>query len=227
MYAKAPPPVAYSWTGFYIGGVAGGAWGTFNATTTVSAPEGGYFVTTDSGQIAAAGAQSINANAFTGGFEAGYAFQAGRWVFGLEGDVESFHLSGSTTSGPITYLSAPPFTFTINSNASTSWLATARGRVGVAADNWLFFATGGAAFTDLKGNFAFTDNFAEAAESSSFSSTKTGYTVGGGIEVGFWKHWSLKAEYLYVNFGQISAVSTNLTTGGGTFPQNALPTRLA
>jgi outer membrane immunogenic protein len=231
VYTKAPPRAVYSWTGFYVGGNAGGAWGTFDATTTTSiAPVGtfSYFVTTDPGQIAAAGAQNIRSTGFTGGFEAGYNFQASNWVFGLEGDIESFHLSGGTTSGPIVYLSVPSTTFTVNSNASTSWLATARGRVGFAADNWLFFATGGAAFTDLHGNFAFTDTFSAASESSSFSNTETGYTVGGGIEVGFWGHWSLKAEYLYVDFGQISAVSTNLITGqnagfafhGGAYPEN-------
>ena len=79
------------------------------------------------------------------------------------------------------------------------------------------------AATDLKGHFTFTENFlapSGAAESSSFSNTKTGYTVGGGIEVGFWEHWSFKIEYRYVNFGQISANSSNLTTSQGAFPQN-------
>jgi outer membrane immunogenic protein len=173
---------------------------------------------------AAAGVQRISANGFTGGFEAGYNFQASNWVFGIEGDIESFHLSGNGISGPVVYLSAPPSTFTVISNASTSWLATARGRVGVATDNWLFIATGGAAFTNLKANFAFTDNFLAppgAAESSSFSSNKTGYALGGGLEAGFWGHWSLKAEYLYIDFGQISAISTNLTTSEGAFPQNS------
>jgi len=59
----------------------------------------------------------------------------------------------------------PTSTFTINSNANTDWLATARGRVGVAADNWLFFATGGAAFTDLKGNFTVHGQFLGSAGS--------------------------------------------------------------
>jgi outer membrane immunogenic protein len=214
---KAPPMVpivtpTYSWTGFYIGGNAGGAWGTFDpATTTVLSPTG-YFITTDPAQIGAAGAKSIKSNGFAGGFDAGYNLQAGNIVLGLESDIESFHLNGSVTSGPVVYLSSPPTTFTLRSNADTNWLATARGRIGVAANNWLFFATGGIAFTNLSGNFAFSDTYAAAAESSSFSNTKIGYVVGGGVEAGLWGHWSLKAEYLYVNFGTVSATSTNLTS---------------
>ena len=218
-----PPPPVYNWTGFYIGANAGGAWGTFDTrTTTVNGADfpAFYMVSPDAEQIAAAGVHSIQKSGFTGGFEAGYNVQAGNLVFGLEGDIGSFRLSGSAASGPIEYLSAPGTAFTVTSNASTTWLATARGRVGVAANNWLFFATGGAAFTNLNANFAFTDTFAAAVESSSFSKIKTGYAVGGGVEVGFWGHWSVKAEYLYVHFGQISAVSTNLTTDLGAFPQN-------
>jgi outer membrane immunogenic protein len=169
---------------------------------------GTYFVTTDPSQIGAAGAQSIKPNGFTGGLEAGYNLQAGNIVYDLEGDIESFRLKGSATSGPVVYLSAPATTFTVTSNASTSWLATARGRVGVAANNWLFFATGGAAFTNLSGNFTFTDTFTPASEAVSFSKTKTGYTMGGGAEAGLWGNWSVKAEYLYVNFGTISATGS-------------------
>src|SRR5208283_4222237 len=102
-----------------------------------------------------------------------------------------------------------PSTFTVSSNASTTWLATARGRLGVAANNWLFFATGGAAFTNLGGNFAFNDNFPPPeAEAVSLSNTKTGYTVGGGIEAGLWGRWTAKAEYLYVDFGTVSGTGS-------------------
>jgi len=96
------------------------------------------------------------------------------------------------------------------SNASTSWLATGRGRVGIAANNWLFYATGGVAFTNLDANFNFTDTFANAAESASISGTRVGWTAGGGIEAGLWQGWSVKAEYLFVDFGSVSVNSTNL-----------------
>jgi outer membrane immunogenic protein len=220
--APIAPPSAYSWTGFYIGATAGGAWGNFDPqTSTVFSPTG-YFATTSVTAVTAAGTQSIKPGGFTGGFEAGYNWQSSNIVYGLEGDIESFRLKGSSNSGPVVYPCCAPTSFIVSSNASTNWLATARGRVGVANNNWLFFATGGAAFTHLSGNFAFSDTFATAAESGSVSSTRAGWTAGGGVEAGLWGNWSIKAEYLYVDFGRISANSTNLTafTPVVAFPTN-------
>jgi outer membrane immunogenic protein len=217
-YTKAPAvvaPAAYDWTGFYIGAIAGGAWGSFDPTTT-SVNNGTYFLPTDVTQISGAGAQSIKPNGFTGGFELGYNWQSGNIVFGLEADIQSFRLSGSATSGSVSYISAPGATFMVNSNASTNWLATTRGRIGFAANNWLLFATGGAAFTSLNGNFSFTDTFAPASELVSFSNNRTGYTVGAGVELGLGGQWSAKAEYLYVDFGAVSA--TGFLTNAPTQP---------
>jgi len=210
--APAPPPApVYSWTGFYIGATAGGAWGSFDPQTSVVFSPTGYFATTSTPAITAAGTQSIKPSAFTGGFEAGYNWQPSSIVLGIEGDIESFRLKGSSTSGPVLYPCCAPTSFIVSSSASTSWLATVRGRLGVANNNWLFFVTGGAAFTNLSGNFAFSDTFATAAESGSVSSTRAGWTAGGGVEAGLWGNWSIKAEYLFVDFGRISANSTNLT----------------
>jgi outer membrane immunogenic protein len=218
MPLKAPVYVpVYNWTGFYIGGTVGAGWGSFDPqTSTVFSPVG-YFAATSVAAINAAGVQNINPSAFTGGFEAGYNLQRGNFVYGIEGDIESFHLNGSATSGAV-YPCCAPTGFTVNSNASTTWLATIRGRLGYAVNNWLFFATGGVAFTDLHGNFGFGDTFASATESASISDTKTGYTVGGGVEAGLWGNWSVKAEYLYVNFGTLSTTSNNLNTTIGAFP---------
>src|ERR1700744_3656773 len=183
MPLKAPPPPpapVYSWTGFYIGGNAGGDWGSFDPQTSVVFSPIGYFAATSTPAITAAGSQSIKPSAFTGGFEAGYNRQFTNIVVGLEGDIESFRLKGSSTSGPVVYPCCAPTSFIVSSSASTSWLATVRGRLGVANNNWLFFVTGGAAFTNLSGNFAFSDNFAAAAESGSVSNTKAGFTAGGG-----------------------------------------------
>jgi len=50
------------------------------------------------------------------------------------------------------------------------------------------------------------------------SKTKMGYVLGGGVEALLWGNWSLKAEYLYVNFGTESAVgygTTPYTIGNG------------
>lgn len=201
-----PPPPPYNWTGFYIGGTAGGAWGNFNPTTsTVTVPVGE--INADVPAINAAGMQSIRPGGFTGGFEAGYNWQPSQFLFGLEGDIESFHLSGSASTGPVVYHGGAG-TFTLNSNASTDWLATARGRLGYVAGSWLFYATGGFAFTHLHGNFSFSETAFGGSETASLSSSKTGYTVGGGVEANLSRQWSVKAEYLFVDFGTVSAIGT-------------------
>jgi len=95
-------------------------------------------------------------------------------------------------------------------------LATIRGRLGVASDNWLFYVTGGAAFTDYRANFQFADlcgtyagcggggGFPVGFETASISAVRAGYAIGGGVETKLQGNWSVKAEYLYVNFGNVS-----------------------
>jgi outer membrane immunogenic protein len=86
---------------------------------------------------------------------------------------------------------------------SSNWLATVRGRVGITWDQVLFYATGGAAFADLK----FSTPLASA------TATPFGWTIGGGVEFGITPNWSVKAEYLFVDF-------TNQGIGGATFTVN-------
>ena len=149
-------------------------------------------------------------------FEAGYNWQPSNFLFGLEGDIKSFHLHGSANFGPVVYHGGAG-TFTLISNASTDWLATARGRLGYAAGTWLFYATGGFAFTDLHGNFSFAETAFGGSEAASLSSSKTGYTVGGGVEASLSRQWSVKAEYLFVDFGKVSAFG--IAAGGVLIPR--------
>jgi outer membrane immunogenic protein len=79
-----------------------------------------------------------------------------------------------------------------------------------AVDNFLVYVTGGLAVGQVKADFVFTDTFATALETASISQTKAGWTVGVGGEVGLAAGWSLKAEYLYVHLGTVTANSTNL-----------------
>ena len=58
----------------------------------------------------------------------------------------------------------------------------------------------------------FTDTDSDAIESADFDTTRTGYTVGGGVEVKVAKNWSVKGEYLYADFGRESVTSNNLNT---------------
>jgi outer membrane immunogenic protein len=208
-YSKAPmPEAAYNWSGFYVGGVAGWTSGNFDPSTSTTFNDT-YFGSVNVPGINAAGVQRVRPSGFAGGLEVGSNWQSGKFVLGIEGDIESFRLRGNASSTAL-YAGAqagsvcPVSCFTINSSSSTSWLATARARLGVASNNWLFFVTGGAAFTELNSSFSFAD-FYNAASPISFSNTKMGYTVGGGVETAIASNWTVKAEYLYVNFGSVSA----------------------
>ena len=204
---RTPPstPAYPNWTGFYVGGLAGGAWGTYDTSTSTAEVPGGEFSPPAITGFNAAGPQSFKPASFIGGLEAGYNWQAGSYLAGIEGDIEWLHLSGSATSGSLPIVGTPGTSFTVTSSADIDWLATARGRIGFTTGNWLFYATGGAAFTTLHGNFEFSETLSPSAETASVSGSKTGYTVGGGVETYVWQHWSVKAEYLFVDFGNVSA----------------------
>jgi outer membrane immunogenic protein len=225
VYTKAPMMPVYSWTGGYIGVNAGYSWGDSEVSTgTVFSALPfplGYFQPTSVPAIAAAGAQTVKPNGFTGGGQIGYNWQASSvTVVGLEADFEFYGLKGSATSGAV-YPCCAPTGFVINQNFKTDWLATFRARLGyLVTPSTLFYVTGGGAVTNLQGTFVFTDNNSSAAESASFNTAKLGWTVGGGVEWAMWSGWSAKAEYLFVSFPTVTVTSTNLTTIFGASPAN-------
>ena len=202
---------AYDWSGFYIGANAGYAWGSSNVATSVSS-SGAYFVTTDPAQIAAAGQASLHPSGGTGGIQAGYNWQVGQLLYGLEVDFDAFGLNASriVTTG---YLTAPGTTFTVNQSVKTDWLFTSRGRLGWASNNWLLYMTGGLAITKIRYDNTFTDTFSPALENGSTSKAKTGWVLGGGLEYGLARNWSIKAEYLYMDFGSLSSSGAVSNTG--------------
>src|SRR5207247_970856 len=103
-----------------------------------------------------------------------------------------------------------PSTFTIAQSIKTTWLFTARPRVGVRVGSLLLFGTGGLAVTKIDYDSVFTDNFGSAHESGSVSEKSTGWTGGGGVEYAFGDRWSLAAQYLHAAFRHASTTSTNL-----------------
>jgi outer membrane immunogenic protein len=150
---------AYNWTGFYLGINGGGGWGHSAWTTTTGFDVSGGMI----------------------GGTAGYNWQMGQWVLGVEGDVDWTNFKGNTVVGC-------PF----GCQTSNSWLATVRGRVGYAFDRFMPYVTGGVAFGDVR---ARTPGFA------GLSDTNAGWTVGGGLEFAIYYNWTAKAEYLYVDLG--------------------------
>jgi outer membrane immunogenic protein len=199
-----PPPL--SWSGFYIGAIAGAAWSKSDASSAVTYPGSAYFNGSDISQIDSAGAQKRSDTGFTGGFETGINFQTGSWVFGAEADFSSLRVRDQKST-TVEYNSVPGTFFTVNSDTSANWLITLRPRLGYAINNLLFYGTGGLALSNVRHNFSFSDTFASAAESAS-ASTTVGWTAGGGIELMICRNWTMKAEYLFVDFGEENASGT-------------------
>jgi len=193
---KAPPvPVAiYDWTGFYIGVAGGGSLGT---STHIDAATGigdtlGY-----------------NVRGGLVGGTLGYNWQVSNFVFGFEGDASWVGEYGSHPDDGL--VGNPAFT----SFTKETWVATARGRAGYAVDNLLFYGTGGYAAAGVEAGVKDANT---GALLSSATSTRSGWTAGGGLEWGFAPNWSAKFEWLYMKFD--SAAFNTLQAEG---PRSSVP----
>ena len=216
---------AFNWTGFYIGGNAGTLWGHSNMTSgvpcTATFMPPGYFCATifpilamNAAAVGAAGTGSISASGFTGGVQAGYNWQNGNIVAGLEADFGAFHFHGSQSVSALYPILFPLNKFTVGTSAEANWLFTARGRIGwTVKPNILAYATGGLAVTRIQVANSFTDNndVPGASGGGSNSAIKTGWVLGGGLEWAFDKNWTAKVEYLYVDFGSVAVNNSVIT----------------
>jgi outer membrane immunogenic protein len=226
LIAVGSPALAESSTpafgGAYIGLNAGAAWGSAryatdpgclpdpaapavfcNAAPSASAVNGTAVAASGSGDLSAAG--------FTGGIQGGYNWQSGKIVFGGEGDFGAFSFGKSTnTTGSFPLVFAGT-SYALSESASTSWLITLRGRIGYTVTPYLLlYGTGGLALTDFRFASGYSDNaispglFPGGTGFGENSGVATGWTIGGGGEWMFDGRWSLKAEYLYLDFGSSS-----------------------
>jgi outer membrane immunogenic protein len=161
-YTVNQPLNAYSWAGPYLGGNLGYEWGS--VSNNPAKPSG-----------------------FVGGVQAGYNFQNGPWVFGVEGDIQA--AGADDTFAPWKF--------------SNPWFGTLRGRAGYAFSNVLFYGTAGLAFGELRAQtFGWTE-----------SHTSAGWTIGAGAEVGFAPNWSAKLEYLYIDLSTSQFGITGVSNG--------------
>ena len=176
MPVKAPPLPIYSWTGFYIGGAVGYAWGR---DTTTEYLTGTNTFTGLKWDYAPKGA--------VGGLFAGVNYQAGAMVVGLETDIELAGLNGGfydIVAGGA-------------GNTKIDWQGSLRGRVGFAADKALFYGTGGFAYANISHTY---QNLA-LANFETTSGIRTGWTAGGGVEIAMTQNFLVRAEYRYTDFG--------------------------
>ena len=175
------------WTGPYVGINGGYAWGG-NSNATGYSPVIGSYSIVGGGAVDAA----FGSNGWFGGAQAGYNWQRGNLVLGIEADIQGGDIKGSaTTAGPTT------------AENSLDWFGTVRGRVGYAVGSALLYGTGGFAAGGVQ------DKLTAGGTTVKHDATATGYAAGGGLEYAFSPSWSGKAEYQYINLG-----SDSLTDAG-------------
>jgi outer membrane immunogenic protein len=169
VYKAPPPPIILSdWAGLYLGINGGGGWGHANLN------------------------QSIGSTTLTGGLiggHAGYNWQFGSVVVGVEGDADAAFLSKSV---PVIAVNAAGAGVATTVTEKNDMLASVRGRLGyVIAPQVLAYGTGGVGF----GHFKVADTVGDA-----FSTDQLGWVAGGGLEYKFWGPWIGRVEYLHYGF---------------------------
>jgi high affinity Mn2+ porin len=172
---KAPRlQAATDWTGLYFGAHAG--FGRGDSSATLRDPAVAATTNTFGGPI--------------GGLQAGYNIQLpSRIVLGFEADV-SFpnYIDGNSVISTLATAKSCVV-------EQMDFVGSARGRLGYASGPWLFYATGGLAFTGER----FLNTPAVGNDEKKLG-MRLGWAAGGGVEYAFAPHWSLRLEYLYSEF---------------------------
>jgi outer membrane immunogenic protein len=222
-------PVRFTWTGFYIGGIAGAAISRPQVNLTVVDGPAPLYAGGDIGRLQNVG--STKSSDVTGAFggRIGYNYQTGQYVWGLEGDFTSIRskVTRFTTGNPFAGFGAGVANF--NSTTQTDWVSTIRGRWGLAVDRVMLYATGGVAF----GKVSFANSYVGFSpagggnefENSSASKTQVGWTIGGGIDYCINNNWVLSFDYEHIDLGTLKA-SGLVTTGNPNTATMTFNTRL-
>ena len=189
------PTTDATWAGSYIGALASAAKTSDNTAYYDSAFKGGQWDAAPT-------------------IVAGYNWQKGNVVYGIEGDI-----TGPLASSKFYYEGD------YKSNFNTDWTATLRGRVGITSGNALFFATAGIAAS--KGNIIGCESPSDreylACEASidnnvrTNTDTLTGFTAGFGLEYAVSSNLKLRGEYLHIAYPQLSISEATAVAPGNSY----------
>jgi outer membrane immunogenic protein len=206
---KAPPPQpapVWSWTGFYIGVDGGYGWNQKTGDSVCINPAGAVF---GAGCTSPSGSVMRPTGGLFGG-EAGYNFQSGIVVTGIETDVQWSGIKGSGT----TLLNNPLFVGPVASYTASSnldWFSTTRARIGILPyDHLLLYVTGGAIYGhgSATATGVALPGHVPAIFPATGATTRAGGTVGAGLEYAFNQGLSAKVEGLYYDMGTLTAAFT-------------------
>src|SRR6202142_1608350 len=182
MRLKAPPIASYDWSGFYVGGHVGYSRGYGRDTLSDPNPT----------------AANSSFGSLFGGFQFGYNYLLpSRLLVGVEGDIS---FPNYLDDGIVASRSTPASSVT----EKLGFVSTLRARAGYAFNHWLFYATGGLAWSQAR----FLENPGLAGDEDKVLRTRAGWALGAGAELAIAPGWTARLEYLYDHLGKAS----------GTFP---------
>ena len=167
----------FSWTGFYLGANVGYAWGDVDISSN------------DDGFDETPGGISYEADGVIAGGQLGYNWQRGSFVIGVEGEIGYLGAEGDER------IVASPSNFGDTEFGAYGVLAA---RLGYAVDRSLFYVKGGWALASVETD---AGDLNDASDRTKLDETLSGYAIGGGVEYALSQNWTVKAEYLYMNFG--------------------------
>lgn len=180
----APPPYVSDWSGFYIGAHGGFGWDHQTFGTDAFNGLGPLPGSTPTGGLV--------------GGQAGYGWQYGPVVGGVEIDLSAANLKSTTTLSSLSLLVDP-----LSRHSKIDELGSARARLGwTLMPNLLAFGTAGIGFGHAELSFA----DAVSGLTTTMDQNLLGWVAGGGVEYKVFEHLLLRAEYLHYGFGNSSIV---------------------
>jgi outer membrane immunogenic protein len=186
-YTKAPvyADALYNWSGFYVGGHVGGS-STNQSWTNVAN-------TTAFGDLGPGDGFRQRGTGVFGGGQMGYNWQAGNYLFGLEGTASAMDNRGTVLNRTFGVELDDQFSWRSN------WMATVTGRIGYAVTNNLFYAKGG--YAGVNNQLSVVDaNPNPSTGSGSRTQWHNGWTIGAGWEYALTQNWIVGLEYDYSAF---------------------------
>ncbi len=221
--AVAPAPECPYWTGFYIGGDVGykftntdlkldlfGNWDTPNNDV-------------DKAAILSEAPRDLDTDAFEAGGLIGYNAQIGHFVIGAEASGNYLSADEARTSNLIV---PHPGVFedsdiTLRTSFESHYLMTVAPRIGWAFCRFLPYVTGGLAVGEIKYSQDIIYNNPGALgfrQGGSINETATGWMAAGGLQYAITDHWSVRAQYQYIDLGEAHFRSEGDTTPPGQLP---------
>lgn len=184
---KAPPVPVFTWSGFFVGGYFGKAWGSTTWLENESSSA--------TGGIAAPGFtdSSFSENDWLGGGQFGFDYQTGWVVWGAYVDAGAGNIAGS--SGCFSQLAGTSQACSSSINA----VGSAGARLGVAVDRVLLYGVAGWAWANERNTNACYN--CGPANLATNAQVMNGWTAGAGVEYAFAGNWSAFAQYNYIDFG--------------------------